>query len=877
MIFRRKRRRIPYDAPGSRSRKKAARAANRRVDELFITRRVFLFKGVAVAGFSGLAVRLGLMQLRDGETWSAQAVSNVQRWRELKPARGMILDRQGRVLAENVKTWSVNVIPNDLPELDTPEWAYIRGQLVTALRLPDVVMVDPRSIPVGAREQVYRRLGQLLGDATDTDYRQTVLNITQQLKYNPYAIFKDVGDEPAAMINEFRSELPGITVVSLLDYLVDNYYGYETPILVKGNVSRDVAMKLAANAIYLPGVELDDQALTRSYPGGLAMSHVLGFAGPVTEEELKLPANYVGDDENGQPSYRYYKPGDIIGKQGLEGYYEDQLRGLKGGYLYETDGTGREVRQVEGHYQPAVPGRNLRLTIDTELQAAIAAILEQELPIAMERRKVADERDRGLGLDVPDIDHQSKGAAVVISDVATGEVVAMVSHPSYDNQLFVDGISNRKYQELAKNPQDPLVDKSFMGRYPPGSTIKPFMALTGLREGVIAPDSTFSCRGGIKVLLTFDQSKGQEYKCWASGGHGDLNLENAINQSCDVYFYNVGVPRGTKTEDADVNQYFDFTPTTGAVGEEHTFQGLGIAKIHSALTKRFWFNKATGIDLPVENNGFVGDDQWKRDNYQGQGWSIGDTVNASIGQGFVEASPLQMAVNTAALANGGTVWKPRVVQAIVDDEGAEIQRFASVQKRKVRIDANHIGLVLGAMKGVVHNDDGTAAYFINLDGTRGDSKWLNTNPPGEKEIFVGGKTGTAEFGKVDPTRKDENGDPFFYYDYHAWFTCFSPFDEPEVAIASFVESGGQGSTNAVPIADKALRAYYETTGRRPRGLMLRRDKQPAGEGVPLPWQDGYRRADDKAPNTGGGATPESDDDAEPTPVDDTRVSAADEE
>jgi penicillin-binding protein 2 len=433
----------------------------------------------------------------------------------------------------------------------------------------------------------------------------------------------------------------------------------------------------------------------------------------------------------------------------------------------------------------------------------------------MERRVIADDRDRALGLEVVDVEHKTKGAAVVISDVNTGEVLAMVSHPSYDNQLFVDGISSRKYQELTKDPQDPLFDKSFMGKYPPGSTIKPFMALTGLREGVITGDSTFTCRGGIKVLLTFDRSKGQDYNCWnLAGDHGELNLENAINQSCDVYFYNVGVSKGRESEDTDLNKYFDRTPLTGVIGEEHTFQGLGIAKIHSALTKRFWYNKATGIDLPLESNGFVGDDEWKRENLEGSGWTIGDSVNASIGQGYVEASPLQMAVNTAALANGGTVWKPRVVQAIVDDNGAVLQSSPPSRSRKIKLDPGHLGLVLGAMKRVATTRTAAPPTTSTTTGPAEESRWLTLNPEGEKEIFIGGKTGTAEFGKSHPTTKNDDGTPLVYYDYHAWFTCFAPHDKPEIAVAVFVESGGQGGTNAVPIADKALRAYFESTGRR---------------------------------------------------------------
>ncbi|MDQ2684133.1 MAG: penicillin-binding transpeptidase domain-containing protein, partial [Chloroflexota bacterium] len=296
--------------------------------------------------------------------------------------------------------------------------------------------------------------------------------------------------------------------------------------------------------------------------------------------------------------------------------------------------------------------------------------------------------------------------------------------------------------------------------------------------------------------------------------------------SCDVYFYNVGVSAGQRRSNGKINHYYDYNTITKVSGDVHDFGGLGIDKIHKALTKRFWFGHITGIDLPVETAGLIGSDEWKRETYDQQGWSIGDTVNASIGQGFIEASPLQMAMNTAALANGGRIYKPRIVQSIVDDNGNVLQEFAPVVKRRTKIDEEHLRIVREAMRKVVNDPSGTA--HVNADGT---SKWSFTNPEGEEPIIIAGKTGTAEFAKFDDVRQE------WWYDSHAWFAMFAPFDDPEVAIVAFVESGGEGSTNAVPICDKAYRAYLEVTGQRPRGKVLREDGQPINAKVLGPLDD----------------------------------------
>jgi penicillin-binding protein 2 len=837
-----KKKRMQYDPPGSRSRKKANQKANRRFDDIFITRRALMFKTAIASGFAVLTARMAYMQIGRGTNYQEAAESNIVDWTPLKPARGLIYDREARVLASNRKSWSVSVIPVDVLNLEEADLSYVREQLITALRLPDVVIVKPGSIPKDAKDQVYRRLGMLLGDESEEDLASTKSWIERQLRVNYVALFEGISAEQAAQINSYKNDLPGIEVVSYFDYVMTNFRYQSQPMLLKSDVSRDVAMKLASNQLYLPGIVLNDDSLARVYSGGPTMSHILGFAGPITQEELRVDSNVLSKDENGIIQYKYYQPGDTIGKQGLEAYYEEQLRGSKGGYLYERDGSGREIRRLTEGSTQAVPGRNLRLTVNLELQAAVSSMLDKELPQAMQRRYDADAK-----AGVAWRDHVTQGGAVVVIDVKRGEVLAMASSPTYDNQLFVDGISERKYRELAQDSRGPLYDKCFMQKYMPGSVIKPFMAMTGLREKTIDANKQYSCAGAIVVPFDFDESQGNTYKCWQTAGHGAMNVESAIEQSCDVFFYNVGVSSGQRKADGTFNHYVDYTPTKDVVGQSHNFEGLGIDKIHTNLTKRFWFGKETLIDLPLETAGTIPNDAYKRSiTEKKEGWSIGDTVNASIGQGYIEMTPLQIAMNTAALCNGGKVLRPRIVQAVVDDEGNVLQEFEPIVNRRVKFDADELSLVLNGMRKVVHDPVGTA------NSSNGVTKWPFTNPPNDdkqKEILIGAKTGTAEFWKPDKNLPDGG-----FYDTHAWLSLFSPWDDPEVAVCVFIESGGEGSTNAVPVADKALRAYYEMTGARPRGMMLRQDKAIVSDAVTSPLDDPNAGKVDKKKKT---PTPES--------------------
>jgi penicillin-binding protein 2 len=812
----RSRKRIPYDPPGQRK-NKGKKPEWKRADQIFLNRRVLVLKGAILAGFATLATRLGYMQIIKGEYYQEETANTTQVWRPEKPVRGLIFDRKGRPLAENRRVWEVRVIPAKLPKRGTPERERVRSTVISALRLPEVLVIDPSAVPVGSEETVHRRVANLLG-LTKKDTIEEFLRIVRiRSRYNYLVEVDQFTDDQAPIFRAASQELPGVKVINRFDYLVENTAVPDLPVVIKRDVSREIAMTLEANRLYLPGIELNDSALVRSYPAGEVMSHILGYVGPVIEEERQDPANQTSGGQS------YYEFDDTIGKLGLELWMEKVLRGNRGGRYVEIDGLGIETRTI--YETPPVPGRNLKLTIDLELQAAATAALEEGLRFSNEDRYLKDQASEDP--DREPHEYRAGAGAVVVLDVRNGDVLALASYPLYDNQLFVEGISTRKYLEYTQDENRPLVNKAAADHFPPGSTLKIFMAMAGLHENVITANTAYTCTSGIWVPYTWDETRGDRYLCWqrSSGGHGTLDLVGALEQSCDVYFYNVGTPE-QKPEGALMNlHYRDLDYATDQKGELHFFEGLGIQKIHDNLYERFWFGQATGIELPFEAVGLVPDPEWKNDIYE-EGWSAGDTINTSIGQGFFLATPLQVAVNTAAIANGGQIHRPRLLLETVDATGKSIQTFETESLRKVKLEQDHLALVREGMWRVCNSPTGTA--YASIDSETGElvSKWLNTNPPGEEPIVIAGKTGTAEVGL-----KREDGT---YQDSHAWFTAYAPYDEPEVAVTVFLKEGGEGSSYAVPIADKVLRAYFEYTGVRKRGTILREDEMPIGKDYPAP-------------------------------------------
>ena len=549
---------MQFDPPGSKKRKKR-NGKNRRDDQLFLTRRVFLLKGAIVAGFATLTGRLGYMQLVQGKQYKADAQNNVVDWTVQKPARGLIFDRANRPLAANQRTWSVSIVPSDLPSRSTPEWELVRDTLITALRLPDSLIIEPDAVPDDAKDTVYTRVGHLLGDASDADTKATIDFIDSQFKINNVIpLEKQLTADQAAQFNAIIQELPGVSVVNYLDYLVTNFKWQSTPLMVKADVSKDVAMKLEANRSQLPGVILDDDTLVRRYPGGPATSHILGYVGVIDENDLNDPSNLKGKDSNGNPLYGTYQPDDFIGKNGLERKMESLLKGSKGGFWSERDGSGVIQQQLTQGVTPAVNGRNLQLTVDLELQNALTKALKDAVESSTSGRLDAAKTEEARQLVTPCL-----GGAAVVMSAKTGEVFGMVSYPQYDNQLFVTGLSQRKMDEYNNDPKKPLNDRAYIGEFQPGSTIKPFMSLAALKEKKIDANTTFSCTGAITVPWTWDETKGNNYLCWVHAAdndhHGDLNVVGALAQSCDVFFYNVGTPKQRAegaSEDLHYRDYF---------------------------------------------------------------------------------------------------------------------------------------------------------------------------------------------------------------------------------------------------------------------------------------------------------------------------------
>lgn len=640
-----------------------------------------------------------------------------------------------------------------------------------------------------------------------TDYieREMDLNFLVRLE-------DDLTTDQAALCRAHLNEVPGVKVMNRLDYMVENGR-FRERIVIKTGVPRETALKLEANRLYLPGVELEDGILTRRYPGGQAMSHILGYVGQISQRELDDPRNQDG------LGYPIYDPTDAIGKDGLELSLEQELRGSRGRRIVEMDQDGSSWRVVPDTVIEPVPGRNVALSIDLELQRAVSEILGAGIRYSNADRHAIAEADPSRR-----VKKESGAGAVVALDPRTGEVLAMVSYPHYDNQLFVDGISQRKYQEyISEEANKPLVDRALRGEYPPGSTLKPFLAAAALQEGKLDPDTTYTCTGAIQVPFAWDESKGNTHPCWIwrIGGHEALNVYDAIEQSCDVFFYNVGAPRQPIDEaKTEYLHYRDLYLLNNTLGEKHYFEGLGIQLIKKNLHERFWFGTATGIELPSESNGVVPDAEWLARTYQGEGWSVGATINVSIGQGYFLTTPLQLALNTAVFANDGKVLKPLLVRQTFDGRPEREDSPKPTVLREVGIKREHLDVAREGMRRVVHGPVGTAPSSGGLQ-----TKWPMTNPPEEPQIMIGGKTGTAEIGTPD-----ENG----HYDrQHAWFTLYAPYDDPEIAISVIIEDGGEGSAYAVPVADRVLRAFFEITGRRQRGLVLREDVDLTRTDIPV--------------------------------------------
>jgi penicillin-binding protein 2 len=532
-----------------------------------------------------------------------------------------------------------------------------------------------------------------------------------------------VGNRPSFQISVMRQEvedraelferlsvLLGVDIAELESrWQAGKRFPVYRPVILAEDVSREVMEKVQEHSVDLPGVVTEVRPV-RDYLEHGSAAHLIGYLGEITEAELQ------------SGKFDQYRGGDFVGKTALEKTYESYLHGQKGRRLVEVDVQGKLLRQLQ--VEPAYPGNKIYLTLDRELQRA------------------ADEA----------FSDQS-GAAIAL-DVKTGDVLAMVSRPTFNPALFAKGIAGDEWRTLAEDPRHPLQNKVISGRYPPGSTFKIVVALAALRAGIIGTQRTIDCQGDFFI-------GGSRYRCWKKRGHGPTNLKKALRESCDVWFYNVGLE-------------------------------LGIDKL-SAAAKEFGLGAPVGYPLPGERSGIVPSQEWKR-KYYNQPWYAGETVIASIGQGFVLTTPIQLAVMMATVANHGQVLKPQVVERIEDWDGNILLQPETEVVRKIEYSPKVWKAVRNGLVAVVNEPHGTG-HAAHL-----------------KDVVVAGKTGTSQVvrRKSDEEEElDEKGDIPYRFRPHALFVAYAPAENPEIAVAVVVEHGQSGGRAAGPIAKAIISRYMK--------------------------------------------------------------------
>jgi penicillin-binding protein 2 len=598
-------------------------------NRLFLNRIVISIICMALATLA-LVLRLIYLQVVGHDLYTSLSRDNQVKISPLAPPRGLIFDRNGEVLADNIATYSLEVIPEQVPDMNAT-----------------------------------------------LDKLKALLSLS---------------DDEIARFQAQRSQRRSFESVPL-----------------RLELSEEEMARFAVKMPYFPGVEIHTR-LIRTYPYGYLTAHVVGYVGRIGEGELQSldPGQYRGV---------YH-----IGKSGIEKSYETVLHGRTGHEEYETNVQGRAIR-VLGAMEPW-PGADLYLSLDVRLQK-----------IALD----------ALG--------EYTGAVAAIEPV-TGKVLALASKPSFDPNPFIHGIDKDSYEALQGHPDRPLYDRALRGLYPPGSTVKPFMALAGLTLLELNPARRIYCPGYYRLPIAE-----HKYRDWRKGGHGAVDLSSAVTQSCDVYFYDLA-------------------------------HRLGIDRMQEYMGK-FGFGRRTGIDLNGEKAGLFPSQDWKRRKRKAK-WFAGETLIAGIGQGYVQATPLQLARAVAILANRGGNVEPRLVDSVKAPYEVDNPYPRQGDEPLGSLDPRHWHTVVDAMIDVVHSPRGTAK------GITPGLRYRIAGKTGTAQVFTVGQDQDYKKMKVKKSMRD-----------HAWFIAFAPADDPRIAIAVIAEHGGHGGSVAAPIARAIMDKYLQ--------------------------------------------------------------------
>ena len=737
--------------------------------------RLFLFRIVVVAILGLLLYRVYWIQQTSGGELEALAQENQFAILRNDAPRGVIFDRDGDPLAINLPSFNVTITPTFLPD-DERELQAIYERLSLLTGVPVTNTVQQQILIQEANPELvetYSRLAEIYGVSSEATLDQA--GVVEQL--------------PDSIAEIVRINAP-------LQYI---------PAVITSGIPITQAYNIEQESIFLPGVRVIPEPL-RYYPTAEYTAPIIGFMGPLPNENwLDLGLGYQRDDR--------------VGWAGLESSMELEMAGTKGERQIEVDWTGRELRQIGLATEP-VAGLNLHLTLDIDLQIIATEILQQ----AMDTREVVPSRDPITGQESF---VEVRQGAIVALNPQTGEVLAMVSLPTFDNNRFQTEVPVDYYLGQARNVYQPFVNHAVSSIYPPGSTFKIVPGSASLQEGIVSANRLLLGPGEITIPNRFapnDPGRAQTFVCWFRAGHGLMNAITGMANSCDIYYYKI----------------------SGGFDQDGEFvEGLGIERL-SRYASQFGFGRVQGIELPLEAAGDLPPDRgWKARIY-GEPWSTGDDYNMGIGQGFLTASPLQVAQMAAVVANGGFLYRPSIIHHMTDADGNVVfvnENSQVVARARLGNDGRTI---LTDANGEPLNDpslnvqfDANGEYIYQpevLNAVDVDRENLETIAEGmelvnvfidEERFFTGatyvdwlgpfgittaGKTGTAEF--CDNIAIEKGWCSFDdilnrrILPTHSWYVGYAPVDEPEIVVVAFLYHGGEGSRWAAPVACNVMAAYF---------------------------------------------------------------------
>jgi penicillin-binding protein 2 len=577
--------------------------------------------------FSLLFLRLVYLQIIKGKEFKALSEKNAVRLKSIKSSRGLIFDRNKKLLVDNRPSFNVKIVRED----------------------------------AGDVKKIVRKVADLI----QIPFQELMKNIA---KAGKGAFYK--------------------------------------PVMLKSRISRDQLAILEAHKFYLPGIQIDIEP-TRFYIYKKTAAHLLGYLGEINYDELK------------SNNYLNVRAGDSIGKYGIEKSFQQYLHGKRGGKQVEVDANGRIIKILRT-IEP-VAGFDLNLTLDLDLQQAAEKMLE------------------------------NKAGAVVAIDPNNGDILVMASSPSFDQNDFIGGISNKKWASLMSHPDKPMANKAIQAEYPPASTYKIITSLAALEEKHIDINTEVFCPG-------FLQYGNRRSRCWKKYGHGKMDITDGLTQSCDVFYYHAGIQTGVD-----------------ALAQYATGCGLG-AK--------------TGIMLDSERKGLIPTSAWKKRRFN-EPWQGGETLSIAIGQGFNLVTPLQMAVFIAAVGNGGTLYRPRIVKTIEAHDGKIIKKIDPEIRGGLPASKENLDIVRNAL-------------FNAVQGARGTANSIQL-----KNVDIAGKTGTAQVFSIKKGEEIKSEELEYALRDHAWFVCYAPAENPVIAISVMIEHGEHGSSAAAPVAGALIEQYMK--------------------------------------------------------------------